>query len=182
MSWTKQDQYFLSLLHEFGERYIDSEFQKANEWVSSSSTSPALTLFGEYSMKKRAFVWKNKMNQISYKMAKEHYFSVFHSIPTIPKLFSSSVSLPHQWALIIPYLVKLMNAAFHVVIMKEKNRLLFYLVKIPLEDKIPFEVFEQMMSIYRLRQAERKAKHKTKRKMHSKRKTATKTTTHSKRM
>jgi hypothetical protein len=184
MVWTKQDKNFLSLLHEFGIQSIDSEFQKANEWFSSASEKPDVTLFGEYSLKRQIFVWKNHMNEVSLNMIQDHYLTVFHSISTLPKLFTRSVILPRKWALTIPYLVKLINAAFHVVIMKKGDILLFYLVKIPIQDTIPFDVFQQLMSVYRLGQLEQRThqkqhkQHKPKRRTKGKTKKTKKTKSH----
>lgn len=154
MKWTTRDLEFFRILSEYGERYILPHFQKTALYLHQHPLHDpsSLVLFGEYSREKRTFQWKNKMNRLTDQHIRKHYARTFRSISTLSKLFHPQVirSLSEQWVGCIPYLMKLVHPAFHVVHSRVGSIDSFYLIQLPLSDDIPFEIFEDLMNVYRL--------------------------------
>lgn len=151
MIWTSKDKLFLSILKEFGEKEVEPVIQKANKLLSSLSVKkrPELFFFGDYQPSLQLFTWSNNINKMQYDMILHNYMDIFGNDSTLKKLFQDKVQLSHKYQNIIAYLLKIVNAAFHVVRIPFQNRIYFALVKLSLKNTIDFNTFDHLLFSYR---------------------------------
>jgi hypothetical protein len=151
MSWTSKDKFFLSILKEFGEKQVEPVIQNANKLLGSLPVKkrPELLFFGDYQPSLQLFTWNKDLQRIQYDMILRNYMNVFGDDSTLKKLFQDKVKLSHNYQNVIAYLLKIVNAAFHVVRIPFQNRIYFALVKLSLKDTIDFDMFDHLMFSYR---------------------------------
>lgn len=151
MIWTSKDKLFLSILKEFGEKEVEPVIQSANKLLASLSVKkrPELFFFGNYEPSSQLFTWNNDINKMQYDMILRNYMQIFGDDSTLKKLFQDKVHLSHKYQNIIPYLLKIINAAFHVVRIPFQNRIYFALVKLSLKNTINFDTFDHLLFSYR---------------------------------
>lgn len=151
MIWTSKDKLFLSILKEFGEKEVEPVIQRANKLLASLSVKkrPELFFFGNYEPSSQFFIWNNDINKMQYDMILRNYMTIFGDDSTLKKLFQDKVKLSHKYLNVIPYLLKIVNAAFHVVRIPFQNRIYFALVKLSLKDTINFNTFDHLLFSYR---------------------------------
>jgi uncharacterized radical SAM superfamily protein len=148
MNWNKNDILYLSMINEYGQKYIDKQMKAASQQFLKMKNKPEYTIFGSYHSVTKSFVWINSMNTVAYDMIKNNYMDVFRNEHTLKKLFKIHVSLPTQFYKVIPYLMKVINAAFHVISFPLKDKIMFALVKLDLPDTVDFDVFDDIMLTY----------------------------------
>lgn len=170
MDWTKNDILYLSMINEYGQKYINKQMKVASQLFLKNK--PEYTIFGSYHLATKSFVWMNNMNVISYDMIKKNYMDVFRNESTLKKLFKTNVPLPTTFYKVIPYLMKVINAAFHVIIFPLKDKIIFALVKLDLVDTVDFDVFDDIMLTYHTHLMKQSAKtvHKKYKKRHTRKK------------
>lgn len=153
MKWTATDRLFFDVIKEYGTRYIIPLFEASSAMAKElgvTNDPSSLTLFGEYDPSTQTFVWKNRMNVISYEHIRRSYASLFRAISAIPRLFQSRVPLCPTDADVIPFLMKIIHPAFHILYATSGEKELFFLVKLPLKDMLPIDQLEGALSVYRL--------------------------------
>ena len=163
MAWNKNDILYLSMINEYGQKYIDKQMKVASKHFLKMKNKPEYTIFGYYRLETKSFVWINSMNTMSYDIIKNNYMDVFRNESTLKKLFRTQVSLPIMFYKIIPYLMKVINAAFHVITFPLKDKIIFALVKLDLQDTVDFNVFDDIMLTYHthIMKQSKKETHKT---------------------
>lgn len=148
MNWNKNDILYLSMINEYGQKHIDKQMKNVSQVFLKMKNKPEYTIFGSYQMVNKSFIWINSMNTMSYDMIKKNYMDVFRNDSTLKKLFKTNVPLPTQFYKVIPYLMKVVNAAFHVISFPLKDQIIFALVKLDLPDTVDFDVFDDIMLSY----------------------------------
>lgn len=169
MNWNKNDILYLSMINEYGQKYIDKQMKTASQQFLKMKNKPEYTIFGCYHLVTKSFVWINSMNTMSYDMIKNNYMDVFRNEHTLKKLFKTNVPLSVQYYKVIPYLMKVVNAAFHVISFPLKDKIIFALVKLDLPDTVDFDVFDDIMLTYHthLMKQSTKRVHKKHKKRHT---------------
>jgi len=169
MVWDKNDILYLSMIEEYGQKYINKQMKVASQQFLKMKNKPEYTIFGAYHLVNKTFVWKNSINTVAYDMIKNNYMDVFRNEHTLKKLFKTTVPLSAQYYKVIPYLMKVINAAFHVVSFPLKDQIIFALVKLDLPDTVDFDVFDDIMLTYHTHLMKKSAKkvHKTHKKRHT---------------
>jgi len=147
MIWTKKDRLLLNIIVEFGNQSIRTT-DAANAF-SRATIKPQIDEFGSYDPSTHIFRWRNGMNTTMLDMIRNHYMSVFGSDKTLVKLFRPTVHLEARYQFVIPYLMDILNAAFHVIRMRHGSHIIYGLVKINVPNSIDFDRFEQALMVYR---------------------------------
>lgn len=169
MDWNKNDILYLSMINEYGQKYIDKQMKVASKHFLKMKNKPEYTIFGYYQLKTKSFLWINSMNVVTYDIIKKNYMDVFRNESTLKKLFKTNVPLSTQYYKVIPYLMKVVNAAFHVITIPIKDQIVFALVKLDLADTVDFDVFDDIMLTYHthLMKQSKKKTNKTHKKRHT---------------
>jgi hypothetical protein len=149
MTWTKKDLLLLDLINEFGKRYGCKQAAATFAALTKAKVKPPINEFGSYDPSTHVFRWRNDVNIVTLDMIRNHYMSVFGSDETIKKLFHPVVPLDGRYQSVIPYLMDILNAAFHVIRMQKGKESVYALVKINVHNFIDFDRFEQTLLVYR---------------------------------
>jgi len=147
MIWTKKDRLLLDLIIEFGNQSIRTT--NAAIAYSKAIVKPQIDEFGSYEPSTHIFRWRNGINTMMLDMVRTHYMNVFGSDETLVKLFRPSIYLEARYQFVIPYLMDILNAAFHVIRMRRGSQIIYGLVKIDVPNSIDFNRFEQALMMYR---------------------------------
>lgn len=164
MSWNHKDKLLLTILREFGEKEVEPVIQNANHLLAHlpPKKRPTLYFFGNYNHSTHIFTWNKDLQQMEYDLIIKNYLPIFGDDSTLKKLFQDKVHLSSPYQNVIPYLLKIINASFHVVRIPFENLIHFALVKLSLKDTIDFDTFEHLLFGYRQYSILYRKKEKTK--------------------
>ncbi len=151
MSWNHKDKLLLNILKEFGEKEVEPVIENANHLLANlpPKKRPTLYFFGNYNPSTHIFTWNKDIQQMQYDLILKNYLPIFGDDSTLKKLFKDKVHLSSSYQNVIPYLLKIVNASFHVVRIPFENIIYFAFVKLSLKDTINFDTFEHLLFSYR---------------------------------
>jgi hypothetical protein len=148
--WTKKDRLLLNLINEFGKQSVRKQAIATAKAYANADPKPAINEFGTYDPATHIFRWQNDMNHTMLDMVRNHYISIFGSDETLNKLFRHTVHLNTRDQFVIPYLMDILNAAFHVIRFRHGTIIVYGLIKLDVPNMIDFERFEHALLAYRM--------------------------------